>query len=161
MLLGTSFQRPIDWRRFVPISFGIIQSDYAGLSGVFSAVIGCQKIPGFFLCGQMLNFLHRLLQRIVTRDCLPEGDDWDTLLQSDFTSAQLLSVSQFMEETEFRTEAMRAAKRRINVEREKKKKVRTEVVAGTVMGEMFNPLVDQGRTYIRYVCKDQSSSFQI
>ena len=49
---------------------------------------------------------------------------------------------------------MRAAKGRINVEREKNKKVRTDVVAGTVMGEMFNPHVDQGRAYIRYVCKE-------
>ena len=59
-----------------------------------------------------------------------------------------------MEKTEFRTKAMRAAKWRINVEKEKNKKVRTDVVAGTVMGEMFNPHVDQGRAYIRYVCKE-------
>ena len=59
-----------------------------------------------------------------------------------------------MEKTEFRTKAMRAAKGRINVEREKNKKVRTDVVASTVMGEMFNPHVDQGRAYIRYVCKE-------
>ena len=109
---------------------------------------------GFFLCGQLLDFLHRLLRRIVTRDCLPEEDDWDTLLEFDFTNVQLLSVSQFMEKTEFRTKAMRAAKGRINVEREKNKKVRTDVVAGSVMGEMFNPHVDQGRAYIRYVCKE-------
>ena len=37
------------------------------------------------------------------------------------------------------------------MEREKTKKVRTDVVAGTV-GEMFN--VDQGRAYIRYACKE-------
>ena len=33
-------------------------------------------------------------------------------------------------------------------------KVRTDVVADTVMDEMFNPNVDQGRAYSRYVCKD-------
>ena len=49
---------------------------------------------------------------------------------------------------------MRAEKGRINVEREKNKKMRTDVVAGAVMGEMFNPHVDQGRAYIRYVCKE-------
>ena len=49
---------------------------------------------------------------------------------------------------------MRAAKGRINVEREKNKKLRTDFVAGTVMGEMFNPHVDQGSAYIRYVCKE-------
>ena len=59
-----------------------------------------------------------------------------------------------MEKTEFRTKAMQAAKGRINVEREKNKKVRTDVVASTMMGEMFNPHVDQGRAYIRYVCKE-------
>ena len=102
----------------------------------------------------MLDFLHRLLRRIVTRDCLPEKDDWDSLLEFDFTNAQLMSVSQFMEKSEFRTKSMRAAKGRINVEREKNNKVRTDVFAGTVMGEMFNPHVDQGRSYIRYVCKE-------
>ena len=59
-----------------------------------------------------------------------------------------------MEKTEFRAKAMWVAKGWINVEREKKKKVRTDVVASTVMGEMFNPHVDQGRAYIRYVCKE-------
>ena len=38
--------------------------------------------------------------------------------------------------------------------KEKNKKVRTDVVAGTVMSELFNPHVDQGRAYIRYVCKE-------
>ena len=59
-----------------------------------------------------------------------------------------------MKKTEFRTKAVRAAKGRINLEREKNKKVRNDVVAGTVMGEMFNPHVDQGRAYFRYVCKE-------
>ena len=109
---------------------------------------------GFFLCGQMLDFFHRLLRRIVAQECLPEENDWDALLEFDFTNVQLLSVSQFMERTEFCTKAMRAAKGRINVEREKNKKVRTDFVASTVMGEMFNPHVDQKRAYIRYVCKE-------
>ena len=59
-----------------------------------------------------------------------------------------------MERTEFRTKAMRAAKGRINVEREKSKKAKTDVIAGAVMGEMFNPHVDQGRAYVRYVCRE-------
>ena len=98
----------------------------------------------------MLDFLHRLLLRIVTRDCLPEEDDWGALLYFDFTNVQFLSVSQTVEKTELRTNAMRAA----NVKREKNMKVRTDVVASTVMGEIFNPHVDQGRAYIRYVCKE-------
>ena len=120
----------------------------------FRRLSDVRREQGFFLCGQMLDFLQRLFRRIVARNCLPEEDDWVALLEFDFTNVQLLSVSQFMEKTEFRTKAMRAAKGRLNVEREKNKKVRTDVVAGTVMGEMFNPHLDQGRVYIRYVCKE-------
>ena len=40
------------------------------------------------------------------------------------------------------------------MERDKNKKVRTDVVAGTVMDEMFNPHIDQVRAYIHYVCKE-------
>ena len=59
-----------------------------------------------------------------------------------------------MEKTEFRTKAMRAAKGRIKVEREKNKKARTDVLAGAVIGEKFNPHVHQGRAYIRNVSKE-------
>ena len=131
--------------------FNVIMRDYRES---FRRSSDVRRDQGFFLCGQMLDFLHRLLRRIVARDSLPEEDDWDALLEFDFTNVQLLSVSQFMEKTEFRTKAMRAAKGRINVEREKSKKVRTDVVAGAVMGEMFNPHVNQGRAYIRYVRKE-------
>ena len=102
----------------------------------------------------MLDVLHRLLRCIVSRESLPDENDWDALLGFEFVDAQLLTVSQFMEKTEFRTKAMRAAKGRINVEREKSKESKTDVTASTVMGEMFNPHVDQGRAYIRYVCSE-------
>ena len=59
-----------------------------------------------------------------------------------------------MEKIEYCTKAMRAVKGRITVKREKNKKVRTDVVAGSVMGEIFNPHVDHGRAYNRYVCKE-------
>ena len=88
---------------------------------------------------------------------MPEEDNWGALLAFDFTNVQLLTGSQFMKKTEFRTKARRAAKGRINVEREKIKKSRTNVLTGAVMGEMFNPHVDQGRAYIRYVCKEFNS----
>ena len=109
---------------------------------------------GFFLCGQMLDFLHRLLRRIVSRESLPEENDWDALPEFEFINAQLLSVSQFREKTEFRTKAMRVAKGRINVENEKSKKSKTDVIASAVMGDMFNPHVNQGRAYVRYVCTE-------
>ena len=102
----------------------------------------------------MLDFLHRLLRRIVSRESLPEENGWDALLGFEFIDAQLMSISQFMEKTEFRTQAMRAAKDRINVENEKNKKSKTDVIASAVMGDMFNPHVNQGRAYIRYVCPE-------
>ena len=44
-----------------------------------------RRVQGFFLCGQMLEFLHQLLRRIVERDTLPDESDWETLRQYDFT----------------------------------------------------------------------------
>ena len=113
-----------------------------------------KRDQSFFLCGQMLDFLHHLLRRIVSRESLPEENDWDALREFEFNNAQLLSVSQFMEKTEFRTKAMRAAKGRINVEKEKSKKSKTDVIAIAVMGDMFNPHVNHGRAYVRYVCTE-------
>ena len=59
-----------------------------------------------------------------------------------------------MEKTEFRSKAMRAAKGLINVEKEKSKKSRTDLIASAAIGDMFNPHVNQGRAYIRYVCSE-------
>ena len=87
----------------------------------FRRSVTVNRDQGFFLCGQMLDFLHRLLRRIVSREKLPEKNDWDALLGFRFIDAQLLSVSQFMEKTEFRTKAMRPSKGRIYVESEKSK----------------------------------------
>ena len=108
----------------------------------------------FLLCGQMLDFLHRLSRRIVSRESLLDENDWDALLGFEFTDAQLLSVSQFMEKTEVRTKTMRAAKGRINVEKEESKRPKTDMIASAVMGDMFNPQVNQGKAYVRYVCTE-------
>ena len=97
----------------------------------------------------MLDSLHRLLRRIVLRESLPEKNHCDALLGFEFIDAQLLSILHFMDNTEFRTKAMRAAKGRVNVEKEKSKKSKTDVIASAVMGDMFNPHVNQGRAYIR------------
>ena len=83
----------------------------------------------------MLDFLHRLFRRIVSRESLPDEIDWDALLGFEFIDAQLLSVSQFMKKTDFRTKAMRAAKRRVTVEKEKGKRPKTDVIASAVMGD--------------------------
>ena len=100
----------------------------------------------------MLDFLQRLLRRIVSRESLHERNNWNALLEFEFIDAHLLSISQFMEKTEFRTKAMRAAKGGIIVEKEKIKKPKTDVVASAVIGDMFNSHVNQGRAYVRYVC---------
>ena len=49
---------------------------------------------------------------------------------------------------------MRVAEGRINVEKEKSKKSKTDVIASAVMGDMFNPHVNQGRAYVRYNCTE-------
>ena len=53
---------------------------------------------GFFLCGYMCDFLHRLLQRIVARSCLPAEWDWDALRSFDFAVGELLSIPEFMQD---------------------------------------------------------------
>ena len=101
----------------------------------------------------MLDFFHRLLLRIISKECLLERNDWDGLLGFDLTDVQL-SVSQFMEKTWFRTKSMRAEQGRNKVDKEKNENARTDVIARAVMGDMFNPHVDEGRAYLRYVCKE-------
>ena len=102
----------------------------------------------------MLDFLHRLLRGIIWRDSLLEEIDWDTLLGFKFTDVQLLSISKFMEKTEFRTKRMTAAKNRNIVEQKKNKKTKTDTIASAVKGDMFNPRVNQRRAYIRCVRKE-------
>ena len=103
----------------------------------------------------MFNFLHRLLQRIVERDTLPDESDWEALRQYDFIETKLLDVPSFMEKTEFRAKAMRVAKSKIDVEREKSKRQKpSEAVARSVIGATFNPFIETGRSYIRYVAKE-------
>ena len=103
----------------------------------------------------MLNFLHRLLRRIVERDTLPDESDWEALRQYDFIETKFLDVPSFMEKTEFRAKAMRVAKSKIDVEREKSKRQKpSEAVAQSVIGATFNPFNETGRSYLRYVAKE-------
>ena len=114
-----------------------------------------RRDQGFFLCGQMLNFLQWLLRRIVERDTLPDESDWETLRQYDFTGTRFLDKPAFMERTEFRARAMRVAKSKTDVEREKSKGQKSsEPVARSVIGAMLNPFIEFGRSYIRYVAKE-------
>ena len=102
----------------------------------------------------MCDFLHRLLRRIVSRSCLPSEWDWDALRSFDFAVSELLGIPEFMQKTEIRSKVLKFAKSKIDVERERGKKARADTVAKTVMGESFNPFIDQGRQYIKYVAKE-------
>ena len=102
----------------------------------------------------MCDFLHRLLRRIVSRKCLPAEWDWDALRSFDFAVKELLGIPEFMQKTEFRAKVLKVARSKIDVERERGKKGKSDVVAKTVMGESFNPFIDQGRQYIKYVAKE-------
>ena len=98
--------------------------------------------PGFFLYGQMLDFLHRLLRRIVECDTLPDESDWETLLQYDFNLTKFLDVPSFMDKTDFWAKALRVTKLKIDVEREKLKLQKSsETVACSVIGATFNPFL--------------------
>ena len=68
--------------------------------------------------------------------------------------SELLGIPEFMQKTEFRAKVLKVAKSKIDVERERGKKVVSDVVAKTVMGESFNPFIDRGRQYIKYVAKE-------
>ena len=101
----------------------------------------------------MLEFLHRLLRRIISRERVYSKKMIGMrCLGFEFTGVQLLSVSHFMEKIDFRTEIMRPAKGRINVEKERNKYSKTDVIASGVLGDMFNPHVNQGKAYIRCLC---------
>ena len=68
--------------------------------------------------------------------------------------SELLGIPEFMQKTEFRAKVLKVAKSKIDVECERGKKGKSDVVAKTVMGESFNPFIDQGRQYIKYVAKE-------
>ena len=79
---------------------------------------------------------------VVCSDTLP---DWEALRQYDFTSTKFLDVPSLMERTEFRAKTMRAAKSKIDVEREKTKHQKpSEAVVGSVNGATFKSFVDTG-----------------
>ena len=102
----------------------------------------------------MCDFWHRLLRRIVSRNCLPAEWDWDALRSFDFAVGELLGIPEFMQKTEFRAKVLEVSRSKIDVERERGKKGKSDVVAKTVIGESFNPFIDQGRQYIKYVAKE-------
>ena len=60
-----------------------------------------------------------------------------------------------MGKTEFRAKAMRVAKLKIDVERERSKGQKpAAAVARSVIGATFSPFIETGRSYMRYVAKE-------
>ena len=102
----------------------------------------------------MCGLLHRLLRRIVVRSCLPAEWDWDALRSFVFAVGELLGIPEFMQMMEFRAKLLKVARSKIDVQHERGKKTKSDAVAKTVMGESFNPFIDQGRQYIKYVTKE-------
>ena len=86
--------------------------------------------------------------------CLPAEWDWDALQSFDFAVGELLGIPEFMQKTEFRAKVLKVARSKIDVERERGKKGKSDAVAMTVIGESLNPFIDQGRQYIKYVAKE-------
>ena len=110
----------------------------------------------------MRVFLHRLLGRLVKRSNLLDESDWERLCFFDSVMEEWLSIPEFMPKTELRAKALKEAKSMIDVERDRWKKEKTDVVARNLFGETFNPFIDQGRQYFRFVAKEllQHPSFQ-
>ena len=90
----------------------------------------------------------------MSRSCLPAEWDWDALRSFDFAVSELLGIPEFMQKTEFRAKLLKVARSKIDVERERGKKGKSDAIAKTVMGESFNPFIDQGRQYIKNVAKE-------
>ena len=109
---------------------------------------------GFFLCGQICHFLHRLLRTIVPRSCLPNEWDWEALRYFDFAVDELLGIPEVMQKTDFRAKVLKVARSKTRVERERGKKAKSDAVAKTVMGESFIPFIDRGRQYIKNAAKE-------
>ena len=59
-----------------------------------------------------------------------------------------------MQKTEFRAKVLNVARSKIDVERERGKKGKSDAIAKALMGESFNPFIDQGRQYIKYVARE-------
>ena len=90
----------------------------------------------------------------MSRSCLSAEWDCNALRSFDFAISELLGIPEVMQKMEFCAKVLKVARSKIDVERERGKKGKSDAVAKTVMGESFNPLIDQGRQYINYVAKE-------
>ena len=119
MLQGQAFDVQVTGDEFFECRLELFKVNVEDYREAFKRSSCPRRDQGFFLCGQKLNFLHRLLRRIVERDTLPYESDWEALRQYDFIETKFLDVPSFMEKTEFRANATRVAKSKTDVERKK------------------------------------------
>ena len=70
-----------------------------------------------------------------------------------FAVMRLVSVPDSVQKSEFRANAIKVTKSKIDLERDRRMKTKSDVVARTVMEETFKPLIAQTRHYLRYVAK--------
>ena len=80
---------------------------------------------------------------MVKRSHLPDETDSDQFQSFDLSMIELLSVPDFRQTLEFCVKELKVAQSKIDVERDRGKKTKADVVAKTVMGETLNPFVDQ------------------
>ena len=155
MLQGKAFDVQVTGDEFCECRFELFKVIVQDYRKAFKRLSCLRRDQGFFLCGQMLNFLHWLLRRIAELEILPDENDWEALRQYDFIETKFLDVPSSMEKTEFRAKALRVAKAKYDVERERSKRQKpSEAVARSVIGATFNPFIETGRSYLRYVAKE-------
>ena len=76
----------------------------------------------------MCDFLHRLLRSMAPRNCLPVECDWDAMRCLDFAVGKFLSFPDFMQTTKFHNEALKVARSKTDVERERGKNVNANAI---------------------------------
>ena len=107
MLQGQAFDVQVTGNEFLECRlelFKVIVQDYRE---AFKRSSCPRRDQVFFLSGQNLNFLHRLLRRIVERETVPDENDWEALPQYDFIDTKFLDVPSFMEKTEYRVRSQK------------------------------------------------------
>ena len=82
--------------------FEPLKSDYRES---FCTIPVDQRDCGFFLYGNLIKSIYRVLRRILPRFYSPKEDDWDSLSFSDFVGKDLLENDHYMKTTGFRDRA--------------------------------------------------------
>ena len=93
MLLGPAFDAQVTREDIFESRLELFKLIVQGYRERFWRSSAVRRNQVFLSCGQRLDCLHRLLRRMVTRDCVLEKNDWDELLDFDFTNVEFLSLS--------------------------------------------------------------------